>query len=177
MSEIRTRSAHFLTESLSSASPSSSSSQDLSSLGSDLEAAIHAKHGDTSNEYRAEVRNLGLTLKRDNPQLAASLVQGTVTAEQVAHMSDDELKSPQRRMEDNRLRQQGLENAVGVDDFQIDVTSTTQPGISTADQADMATYGEAEDAEMGGGGEGEFKARAQPKVGEAMKGIEFETGS
>jgi hypothetical protein len=24
--------------------------------------------------------------------------------------------------------------------------------------------------------EGEFKARAQPKVGEAMKGIEFDTG-
>ena len=40
----------------------------------------------------------------------------------------------------------------------------------------METYGEAGELSLGGGGEGDFKDRAQPKVGEAMRGIEFETG-
>ena len=81
------------------------------------------------------------------------------------------MKTKEQAKQDAQLRQQNFEASVGVDGLY------PEPGaITTADEADMYTYGEAGDATLGGGGEGEFKARAQPKVGEAMRGIEFETG-
>lgn len=66
-----------------------------------------------------------------------------------------------------------MEASVGVDDLDPDrgAIVTSEQGISRMQEGDMETYGEA-----GDGSEGEFKARAQPKVGEAMRGIEFETG-
>ncbi|KAN0060924.1 hypothetical protein ACQY0O_006658 [Thecaphora frezii] len=172
MDTIRTRSLTFLLHCLSSTSHSSS----LPSFAEGLESAIFQKHGSTNNAYRNEVRSKGLTLKKDNPQLVTQLVEGRVSVETLARWEEEEMKSPHQSKRDEELRKQGLQNAIGVDDFATDVTSTTQPTLPPRDEEDLETYGEAKDAEMGGGGEGEFKARAQPKVGEAMRGVEFETG-
>ena len=83
------------------------------------------------------------------------------------------MKTAEQAQQDDQLRQQNLEASVGVDDLDPDLgaTHTYEQGISRMQEGDMATYGEAGEAS-----EGEFKARAQPKVGEAMRGIEFETG-
>lgn len=88
------------------------------------------------------------------------------------------MKTEAQAAQDRQLRQQNLEASVGVDELDPEMGPivTSEQGISRMQEGDMETYGEAGEASMGGGGEGEFKARAQPKVGEAMRGIEFETG-
>lgn len=88
------------------------------------------------------------------------------------------MKTQEQAAQDQQLRQQNLEASVGVDELDPDLGAivTSEQGISRMQEGDMETYGEAGEASLGGGGEGEFKARAQPKVGEAMRGIEFETG-
>ncbi|KAJ9477539.1 Transcription elongation factor [Pseudozyma hubeiensis] len=171
MSDIRSKSANFLADSISAAT----GGQDASSSATQLEQAVFEKFGQsTSNDYRNDVRNIGLTLKKDNPQLAQDLLQGNVAPGQLVNMSHEEMKTDEQAKQDQQLRQQNLEASVGVDELDPEHGSTQ--GISRTQEDDMETYGEAGDSSMGGGGEGEFKARAQPKVGEAMRGIEFETG-
>lgn len=91
-----------------------------------------------------------------------------------------DMKTNEQAQHDAQLRQQNLDASVGVNELDPEtgngLIATAQQGISREQEGDMYTYGEAGDASLGGGGEGEFKARAQPKVGEAMRGIEFETG-
>lgn len=91
------------------------------------------------------------------------------------------MKTKEQAAQDNQLRQQNLQASVGVDELDPDQGNivTSEQGIPRMQESDMETYGEAGEAgeaSLGGGGEGEFKARAQPKVGQAMRGIEFETG-
>lgn len=83
------------------------------------------------------------------------------------------MKTEQQARQDQQLRQQNLEASVGVDELDPEQGPivTSEQGISRIQEGDLETYGEAGDSS-----EGEFKARAQPKVGEAMRGIEFETG-
>ncbi len=88
------------------------------------------------------------------------------------------MKTEAQAAQDQQLRQQNLEASVGVDELDPEMGPivTSNKASLACREGDMETYGEAGEASMGGGGEGEFKARAQPKVGEAMRGIEFETG-
>lgn len=84
MTDIRSKSVTFLAESICAAT----GAQDASSAAAQLEEAIFQKFGQsTSNDYRGEIRNLGLTLKKDNPNLAQDLVQGTLAPEQLVNMS------------------------------------------------------------------------------------------
>ncbi|CDR87705.1 uncharacterized protein SPSC_03484 [Sporisorium scitamineum] len=175
MPDIRTKSANFLGDSIAAAT----GGQDASAASTQLEQAVFDKFGQsTSNDYRGDIRNIGLTLKNHNPRLAQDLVQGNVAPAQLANMTPEELKTEEQAKQDQQLRQQNLEASAGVDDLDPDrgAAVTYEQGISRIQEGDMATYGEAGEASLGGGGEGEFKARAQPKVGEAMRGIEFETG-
>jgi len=85
MSDIREKSAHFLADSLAAATGGG----DASSAAAQLEEAIFQKLDSTSNDYRGEVRSLGLTLKKDNPQLAQDVLQGRVAPSQLANMSSE----------------------------------------------------------------------------------------
>lgn len=102
---IRASSARFLSQSIAG---STSASQDQAdALGASLEGAIHeASSSSTGNEYRQEVRSKGLALKKDNPELARDLVEGNVRPEELAGMSNDELKSDRLRESDARIQQQ-----------------------------------------------------------------------
>ncbi|SPO22497.1 uncharacterized protein UTRI_01175 [Ustilago trichophora] len=175
MSDIRSKSVTFLGDSISAAA----GGQDASTAANQLEEAIFQKFDQsTSNDYRGEIRNIGLTVKKDNPQLAQDLVSGKVAPNQLVNMSFEEMKTTEQAKQDENLRQRNLEASVGVDELDPEQGAlvTSEQGISRMQEGDMETYGEAGEASLGGGGEGEFKARAQPKVGEAMRGIEFETG-
>lgn len=162
MPDIRDKSVQYLAESLAAAS----GGQDGSSIAAQLEEQIHGKHGDTSNDYRAEIRDTGLTLKKDNPQLAAALLSGSTSASQVAAMSFEEMKTDKQAAQDQELRQQNLSASIGIDELDTDPDSATNLGGDDRPNIDPNEI----DAE------GDFKARAQPKVGESMRGIEFETG-
>lgn len=84
MSGIRSKSANFLSESIAAAT----GGQDAGSAAAQLEQALFDKHGQsTSNDYRGDIRNIGLTLKKDNPQLASDLAQGNLAPEQLVNMS------------------------------------------------------------------------------------------
>ena len=86
MSDIRSKSANFLGDSIAAAT----GGQDASAAAAQLEQAIHDKFGQsTSNDYRGEIRNIGLTLKKDNPQLAQDLVQGNIAPNQLVNMSTE----------------------------------------------------------------------------------------
>lgn len=81
--DIRNRSVKLLETSL--AASASSGSSDLSQLASSLEEAIFQANGSsTGNEYRDAVRQRSLILKKDNPELATSLVEGKISVEEVA---------------------------------------------------------------------------------------------
>lgn len=81
--DIRSRSAKLLETSI--AASLSSGSSDVSQLASSLEEAIFQASGSsTGNEYRDAVRQRSLVLKKDNPELATSLVEGTISVEEVA---------------------------------------------------------------------------------------------
>lgn len=83
MADIRSKSVDFLGDSIAAATGA-----DASTLAAQLEQAVFEKHGQsTSNNYRSEIRSLGLTLKKDNPQLAQDLAAGTVAPEQLVNMS------------------------------------------------------------------------------------------
>jgi len=84
-----------------------------------------------------------------------------------------ELKTAEQAQKDAQLRQQNMAASVGVDDLDPDNINiaTSEQEASRMQEGDMETFGES-----GETSEGEFKARAQPKVGEAMRGVEFETG-
>lgn len=86
MSDIRSKSAKFLGDSIAAAT----GVQDTSSTAAQIEQAVFDKFGQsTSNDYRGDIRNIGLTLKKDNPQLAQDLVQGSVAPEQLVNMSSE----------------------------------------------------------------------------------------
>lgn len=85
MTDIREKSAAFLGDSLAAAT----GGDDARSAAAQLEEAIFQKVGSTSNDYRGEVRSIGLTLKKDNPQLAQDVVQGRVAPEQLVNMSSE----------------------------------------------------------------------------------------
>lgn len=80
------------------------------------------------------------------------------------------MKTDAQAASDNQLRQQNLNASIGIDELDPD----NGAAISQQQERDMETYGEVGEESLGE--EGEFKARAQPKVGEAMRGVEFETG-
>lgn len=90
MSDIRSKSAAFLGDSIAA----STGAQDASSTAAQLEQAVYDKFGQsTSNDYRGDIRNIGLTLKKDNPQLAQDLVQGNVAPNQLVNMSQEVSRS------------------------------------------------------------------------------------
>ena len=209
MAHIRSASVKFLTESLVAGAGVSHSSEG-ESLGKQIEQAIfNTCSGSTDNLYRDTVRQKGLALKKDNPELAQRICSGDLPPEEFAKMQKEEMKSQDLKQQDGHLREQsqcllsmlactGPPDVQNTDirfvrtDLQASlVTSDTAvasgigavPLEATADglemrmsaqqEARLETWGE---NEVGENAEGEFKARAQPHVGEAMKGVEFDTG-
>lgn len=86
MTDIRDKSSQFLADSIAAAT----GAQGASSTAAQLEQAVYDKFGQsTSNDYRGDIRNIGLTLKKDNPQLASDLVQGKVAPEELVNMSQE----------------------------------------------------------------------------------------
>ena len=86
MPDIRQKSVDFLSDSIAAAT----GGQAADSAAQQLEQAIYDKAGQsTSNDYRGEVRSIGLTLKKDNPQLAQDVVQGRIAPTDLVNMSQE----------------------------------------------------------------------------------------
>jgi Transcription factor S-II (TFIIS), central domain len=102
----------------------------LESLSAEIEQAIFEAHqNQTHNEYRWAspqfkltnrhcVRSRILNLKdKNNPLLAAGVLSREILPTEFAHMTSEDMASPQRRQENMRLRRNSLTQTVGVNDM------------------------------------------------------------
>jgi len=63
------------------------------------------------------IRSRILNLKdRNNPLLATGVISGVISPTEFAHMTSEEMASPQRRQENIRLRRNSLTQVVGIND-------------------------------------------------------------
>ena len=80
----------------------------------DIERAALQKYGsETSSDYKTKLRSLFHNLKSKlNPGLRKDVLDDVVTAERLINMTDDELKSPARREEDEKLQAINMKEAM-----------------------------------------------------------------
>lgn len=172
--DIRSRSTDLLLTSLQSGAETTSIKAEkptLSTLAEQLEASIHAANGSTtSNEYRDAIRQRSLFLKKDNPQaLIPALLQGTLSADDFANASHTHLQSPEQALSDAQLQQDNIQQSIGMASDAVD-GAAVQPDQVANDSQENGASGQIGVAEDMLGGEGEFKARGQPKTGKANEG-------
>jgi len=68
---------------------------------------------------RHSIRSRILNLKdKNNPLLRAGVLTGEITPAEFAHMSSEDMASPQRRHENIQLRRNSLTQSVGFNDIQ-----------------------------------------------------------
>lgn len=75
-------------------------------------AAFEAFGPETSKAYSAKVRSLFQNLKnKSNPKLRENVLSGGISPERFVQMTGDELKSAERREEDQKLMQENLKDS------------------------------------------------------------------
>ena len=92
---------------------STDASSDILHKATAVEAAGFAKYGPESNAgYSSKMRSLFMNLKaKSNPKLRVDVVNGTISPERLVVMSNDELKSAERRAEDAKLIKENLKDS------------------------------------------------------------------
>lgn len=179
-SDIRNRSISLLSTSLAggleaagNASATPSQSQ-LDQAATQIEAALFTTHQEsTSNEYRNAIRERSLMLKKDNPQLAAQLLSGSLSFHDFATQPASSLRSSDQKKADEVLEAENIQSSMGISSnfAEGDLVEATRPvELEGARGGDAFVSGQSGFAEAMLGEEGEFKARGQPKVGKAMEG-------
>ncbi|KAF6230000.1 hypothetical protein HO133_004338 [Letharia lupina] len=92
---------------------STDASSDILHKAAAVEAAGFAKYGPENNaSYSSKMRSLFMNLKaKSNPKLRVDVLNGTISAERLVVMSNDELKSAERRAEDAKLIEENLKDS------------------------------------------------------------------
>ena len=92
---------------------STDASSDILHKATAVEAAGFAKYGPESNaSYSSKMRSLFMNLKaKSNPKLRVDVLNGTISPERLVIMSNDELKSAERRAEDAKLIKENLKDS------------------------------------------------------------------
>ncbi|CAO1637972.1 unnamed protein product [Parajaminaea phylloscopi] len=170
--DIRARSVSLFESSISAAltqvQGASAPASQIEQLAASIEEAIFsAFEGQTGNEYRNEVRERSLVIKKDNPEVIKRLLNGELGPREFTSASASDLRSATQARTDTALEEQNLQDSLGM--------VTAEPTVAVNEDQEQGRTGQVGPAEAMLGEEGEFKSRAQPKVGKAMEGIEFET--
>lgn len=89
-------------------------------------ATYNVYKSETNVQYKTKLRSLYQNLKnKSNPGLRKRVLSGEITPERFATMSSEELKSPERRAEDERLEKENMNKAmVGMPEKSISATLT-----------------------------------------------------
>ncbi|KAM0804073.1 transcription elongation factor S-II [Usnea florida] len=92
---------------------STDSSSDILHKAAAVEAAGFAQYGPENNaSYSSKMRSLFMNLKaKSNPKLRVDVLNGTISPERLVVMSNDELKSAERRAEDAKLIKENLKDS------------------------------------------------------------------
>lgn len=76
-------------------------------------AAYNAYQPETSEAYKAKLRSLYQNLKnKSNPELRVRVLAGEISPQRFVTMSHEELKSKERRAEDERLQKENMDKAM-----------------------------------------------------------------
>ena len=90
---------------------------------------------DWADVGRHAVRSRILNLKdKNNPFLTAGILNREISPEEFAHMTSEDMASPQRRQENMRIRRNSLTQTVGVYDLQPVRVDEVVPGESGTDE-------------------------------------------
>ncbi|KAA6415758.1 MAG: transcription elongation factor S-II [Lasallia pustulata] len=83
-------------------------------VAASIERAAYAEYGPESNEsYKAKMRSLYQNLKnKSNPKLRTRILGGEIGAERFVVMTHEELKSAERRAEDDRIVKDNMNSAM-----------------------------------------------------------------
>ena len=92
---------------------STDASSDILHKATAVEAAGFAKYGpENSSSYTSKMRSLFMNLKaKSNPKLRIDVLNGTISPERLVVMSNEELKSAERRAEDAKLIKENLKDS------------------------------------------------------------------
>jgi transcription elongation factor S-II len=88
--------------------------EDVLRIARDVElAAYNAYRSETNDQYKTKLRSLYQNLKnKSNPQLRKRILTGEITAKRFVVMTHEELKSAERRAEDERLEKENMREAM-----------------------------------------------------------------
>ncbi|KAF9530127.1 transcription factor S-II, central domain-containing protein [Crepidotus variabilis] len=74
-----------------------------------VEAAVFKDKGGTTAEYKSKIRSLFVNLKdKANPSLRASIVDGSISADKLATMTNDDMKSEERKAADKKIEEENF---------------------------------------------------------------------
>ncbi|CAD6568746.1 MAG: RNA polymerase II elongation factor [Alectoria sarmentosa] len=92
---------------------STDASSDILHKAAAVEAAGFAKYGPESNaSYSSKMRSIFMNLKaKSNPKLRVDVLNGTISPDRLVVMSNEELKSAERRAEDAKLIKENLKDS------------------------------------------------------------------
>lgn len=93
---------------------STESPDDIIPVARSIESAAFSSHKqETSASYKAKMRSLYMNLKmKENAELRADVFSGRIEAERFVGMTSEELKSKEKREEEQRLRQENMSKAM-----------------------------------------------------------------
>jgi len=88
--------------------------EDVLRIARDVElAAFNTYQAETNDQYKTKLRSLYQNLKnKSNPQLRKRILAGEITPKRFVVMSHEELKSAERRAEDERLEKENMNQAM-----------------------------------------------------------------
>ena len=87
---------------------------EILSIAKQIESAAYSNAGDQpSDSYKSKMRSLFQNLKnKSNPGLRKRVLSGEITPKRFVVMTHDELKSAERRAEDERLEKENMNQAM-----------------------------------------------------------------
>ncbi|CAO2656867.1 Nn.00g056700.m01.CDS01 [Neocucurbitaria sp. VM-36] len=86
---------------------------EILNVAKQVEAAAYTNAGNVNEAYKGKMRSLFQNLKsKSNPQLRKRVLSGEVPAKKFVVMTHDEMKSDARRIEDKKLADQNMKEAM-----------------------------------------------------------------
>lgn len=86
---------------------------EILAVGRQVEAAAYANAGDVNEAYKTKIRSLFQNLKsKSNPQLRQRVLSGDIPPKKFVVMTHDEMKSDERRKEDEKLEKENMNQAL-----------------------------------------------------------------
>lgn len=99
--------------------------QDTAGIAREVEESIYEKNAGNDSSYKHEILSKVSNLK-SNPDFANSLLDGTLNPATVADMTPEDMATPEKKAEIERIRQESIEENLGIDTYTKAHTAETE---------------------------------------------------